>query len=970
MEQALEKYILEGFEDALEKGYVQVYYQPVIRAISGQLCSFEALARWVDPVRGMLSPADFIPVLEREKLVHRLDSQVIREVCRRIRATADAGETVIPVSINLSRMDFTLCDIFEVVDQCVSTYQVPHDFLYIEITESILAEQEGTMHEVVDRFREAGYQIWMDDFGSGFSSLNMLKDYSFDELKLDMRFLSSFNQRSRRILTSVIHMAKEIDIHTLAEGVETEEQFLYLRKIGCEKVQGYYFGKPMPFEDALKHLEERGIAIEPPRQRKYYDEIGRINFLSSVPFLSQKDKKRLVTGRQLNSIPLALVELRADSFSVLFCNSAFEDNVEGIDLMPDVFHPDQYGLSFPLSTVPVRVLSILKSTRTQGEGRMLFVSKEQYYELITKCIAQRKDAFSVLVQLNNLSQAAKSSDTTQLDEGLRQIYTLFDRIVLVNLTENTVTPLYVGHMDYLTETRENLSATATDFALRWIFPEDREAYLQLWDLETLEKRIEASGRGFISGCFRYRVNDGQYNWKQILILRYRPGIMLELVHNAQEELHPFLMHEAAPDAASGGLSAELLWSNLIRSDVTRLFWKDRERRFLGVSRGFLEYYGFQSQEDVIGKTDEDLGWHIHPDLYMNDELRVIHEGITTHNIPGKCISNGENREILANKTPLYNEEGDIVGLIGSFIDRELLNMNDVRGQETANRDGMTGLLNSRGLFEHAHAFQDEYYLRNTDFMRLHISIDDLASVNRQYGFDFGDKIIAALGTEIKRTFGTTSAVGRINGYQFIVLRQVRNKNELMTLHSSIKKLADSIQEVDGIPVTLYLSVGYALYSEFEDLDQMTQSAEMRLLVDHDDHAPLESRQSHTSDFFRLYDKLPISYVVYKVRTNRKKKVTDAELFYANELFTKRTGLTLEQLLGKSVRALIPGLGDNWFEMAERAALRGETVVDTIHIELLGITYYVTVNQIIRPGYCAFTYQKLDDDGRPIRPKLT
>ena len=969
MEKSLDSYILESFDEALSKGFVQVYYQPVIRSISGQLCSFEALARWVDPVYGMIQPVQFIPVLEREKLIHRLDSHVIREVCRRIRATVDAGETVIPVSINLSRMDFTLCDIFEVVDRAVTDFQVPHNFLYIEITESILAEQELTMRAVVERFRNAGFQIWMDDFGSGYSSLNMLKDYSFDELKLDMRFLSSFSQRSRRILTSVIHMAKEIDIHTLAEGVETEEQFIYLRNIGCEKVQGYYFGRPMPFDEALRHLQDKGISIEVPRQRKYYDDIGRINFLSSVPFLSQKDKKRLITGRQLNSIPLALAELRNDSYTILFCNSAFEENVTGIDLLPDVFHPDQNGLSFPLSAIPVPVLNVLKSTRTQGEARMLFVAQEQYFELKTKCIAQRRDAFSVLMQLNNLSQAAQSSSTNQLDEGLRQIYTLFDRIILIGLRDNSVKPLYVGNMDYLTDTNEELEVAAKHFAERWIFPEDRDGYLKLWDLETLEQRLERSGRGFISGCFRYRVSDGQYSWKQILILRYRPGVVLELVHNAQEELEPFRLRDTSSDAASADISEELLWNNLIRSNVTRLFWKDRDRRFLGVNRGFLEYYGFHSQQDVIGKTDEDLGWHIHPDLYMNDELRVIHEGITTHNIPGKCISNGENREILANKTPLYNEEGKIIGLIGSFIDRELLNMNDVRGQETASRDGMTGLLNSRGLFEHAHAFQDEYYLRNTDFMRLHISIDDLAAINRQYGFDFGDKVIAALGKELKKAFGVSSAVGRVNGYQFVVLRQVHNKSELMTLRSSIKQISDSIQELDGTPITLYLSVGYSLYSEFEDLDEMTQSAEMRLLVDHDDHAPLESRLSHTSDFFRLYDKLPISYVVYKVRTNRRKKVTDAELFYANELFVKQVKIPLEKMLGQSVKKLIPGLDDKWFDMAERAALGGETVVDTMHIDLLGITYYITVNQIIRPGYCAFTYQKLDADGKPIRPPL-
>ena len=261
----LERFISENFEEALAQGHIQPFYQPVIRTISRQLCNFEALARWVDPRCGIIPPDRFIPVLEQSQVIHRLDACIIRQVCATIRARLEAGEVPIPVSVNLSRLDFSLCDIFTVVDGIVTQYQIPHDFLYIEITESVMAEQESQMRAIVDRFHSAGYQIWMDDFGSAYSSLNVLKDYEFDEIKLDMRFLSSFNLRSRRILTAVIQMAKEIDIHTLAEGVETQEQLRYLRNIGCEKVQGFYFGRPQPWDDALAHLRDIGVGIERPR---------------------------------------------------------------------------------------------------------------------------------------------------------------------------------------------------------------------------------------------------------------------------------------------------------------------------------------------------------------------------------------------------------------------------------------------------------------------------------------------------------------------------------------------------------------------------------------------------------------------------------------------------------------------------------------------------------------------------------
>ena len=236
MSDQLESWLLETFDAALERHDIQPWYQPVIRTLSGKMCSMEALARWVDPERGTIRPDRFIPVLEKHQLIHRLDAAIIREVCAQIRRTINAGGMPVPVSVNLSRLDFTLCDIFSVVLDTVNYFQIPHDYLHIEITESVVAEREDAMRAVIDRFREEGFQVWMDDFGSGYSSLNVLKDFAFDELKLDMRFLSSFDQRSRRILASVIQMAKEIEIHTLAEGVETEEQCTYLRNVGCEKV--------------------------------------------------------------------------------------------------------------------------------------------------------------------------------------------------------------------------------------------------------------------------------------------------------------------------------------------------------------------------------------------------------------------------------------------------------------------------------------------------------------------------------------------------------------------------------------------------------------------------------------------------------------------------------------------------------------------------------------------------------------
>ena len=959
MDENKSRYILESFESALARGSIQPFYQPVIRTISGQLCSFEALARWIDPVYGVIRPDEFIPVLEEHKLIHLLDSQIIREVCRRLRRSIDNGETPIPVSVNLSRLDFTLCDAFAMVDRHVRDFQIAHDFLYIEITESVMGEMEGLMHTVVDRFHAAGYQVWMDDFGSGYSSLNMLKDYTFDEIKLDMCFLRSFDERSRRIMTAFIHMAKDIGIHTLTEGVETEEQYHYLRNIGCEKVQGYYFGKPLPYREALENLSQKGIEIELPRNRMYYNDIGSVNFLSSSPFLSHRERRRDTTGRQLNSIPIALVEMRKDSFSILFCNAAFEQNAGTTILLPDIFGGDQFGLSHPYSRIPGRIVRLLESTRQNGDGRMLFVSNEEYYELKTKCVARRKGAYSVLLQLNNLSQASQSVNTSILDEGLRQIYSIFERVSLLDLKNQTILPLYSGlKSDAEKQQPQSLSETAAFVAEQWVFLDDQDAFFRFWDAESLEQRLEESQRSAVSEFFRCKSGDGHYGWKQFIVLRYQPGLALELVRDASQELNRF-DRPLPPSGQSGSAPYETLIQNLLHTDILRIFWKDRDRRFLGANRGFLKYYGFKSEAEILGKTDEDLGWHVHPDLYRDDEYRVINEGVTIYNIPGHCISQGENRDILASKTPLFSWSGDIVGMLGCFHDREALLVNDKARADHARYDEMTGLLNERGLHEQALAFQNEYFLRKTDFMCLYVSIDDIAEISAEYGFEFGDKVISSLGLNLKNAFGASSAVGRVKGYQFMVIRQIRSRSELSAIRSTVKSVGDSIQEIDGTHIKLYLSLGYSLFSESKNLDTMLQSAEMQLLIDHDSHAPAENRQSGSSGFFRLYDDLPIAYAVYKVTANREQKVTDAVLFYANRLFEKRAGKPLSEILGHSVRELFAGLDEKWFDIAERAALRGEVVTESIRFAQTGMVYYLTANQVIRPGYCCFTYQEID-----------
>ena len=251
------QYIVTHIDEAIKEGYLKAFYQPVVWSKGRSLCGAEALARWIDPKYGFLSPAKFVPALESAQLIYKLDKEVLRLVCQDIRYNLDNGLPALPVSINFSRADFGLIDIVDVVTETTDQYQVPHELLHIEITESALTDEEDTLKETIVRLHEKGFATWLDDFGSGYSSFNVLKDYEFDVLKLDMKFLTGFdvNMKSRSLIRSVIAMADQIGMKTLCEGVETMEQAAFLEEAMCGRLQGYLYGKPLSYQEIMDKIK-------------------------------------------------------------------------------------------------------------------------------------------------------------------------------------------------------------------------------------------------------------------------------------------------------------------------------------------------------------------------------------------------------------------------------------------------------------------------------------------------------------------------------------------------------------------------------------------------------------------------------------------------------------------------------------------------------------------------------------------
>ncbi|MBQ5533960.1 MAG: EAL domain-containing protein [Lachnospiraceae bacterium] len=303
------QYIISNIDRAIEEGWIKVYYQPIVRAINGRVCDEEALSRWIDPVKGFLSPGDFIPILEESGLIYKLDLYIVDQVIEKIKKTEEAGLNVVPQSVNLSRSDFDACDLVGEISKRVNDAGIKPEMITIEVTESIVGSDFEFMKKQVGRFRKLGFQVWMDDFGSGYSSLDVLRDLEFDLIKFDMSFMRRLDEgdTGKIILTELMRMASALGMETVCEGVETKEHATFLREIGCSKLQGYYYSKPIPFEDILERYE-KGIQIgyENPEESGYYESIGRINLYDLAVVASEGED----SFRHLfNTLPMAIMEI-------------------------------------------------------------------------------------------------------------------------------------------------------------------------------------------------------------------------------------------------------------------------------------------------------------------------------------------------------------------------------------------------------------------------------------------------------------------------------------------------------------------------------------------------------------------------------------------------------------------------------------------------------------------------------------
>ncbi len=330
-----EQEIIGSMANALKEGQFIPYFQPQYEHSSGDLVGAEALVRWKHPEKGLIRPDLFIPIFEQNGFITVLDLYIFERACEFIRKCMNKKIATVPISTNFSRYDIFQPDFVKKLEDSRKKYDIPVELLRIEITESAVFGGSENTNRIVKKLHDCGYIVEMDDFGSGYSSLNVLKDVDFDIIKLDMKFLSDDREHGRggTVISSVVNMAKWLKLSVIAEGVETIAQADFLKSLGADFIQGYLYSKPLPEEEFLKLLQTSNSSISFKNEKPE---------ISSIDFWNPKSQETLLFNNFVG--PAAIFQFQNEKIEIIRINQKYINEFQMNICEKDFMHTDFLSL--------------------------------------------------------------------------------------------------------------------------------------------------------------------------------------------------------------------------------------------------------------------------------------------------------------------------------------------------------------------------------------------------------------------------------------------------------------------------------------------------------------------------------------------------------------------------------------------------------------------------------------------------
>lgn len=435
------------FKTAIAEKQFKVYYQPICRSSDGLITSAEALVRWQHPTKGMISPGTFIPLFEKNGFISVLDRYVWDEVCAMQQSRLDQGLATVPVSVNVSRVEFYNPSLCDDIRDIARRHNLSPDLLKIEITESAYADNPVQVMEAVKKLHQYGFSVLMDDFGSGYSSLNMLKDLPIDVLKIDMRFLDDLDksQKATIVLESIIRLAKWMKLSVVSEGVETQKEWEYLRSVECDSVQGYYFYKPMPQEDFMALLDKAAANSTnllfhawPEVDDSILDIFNHTNTMESILFYSMLGGMGLLEVCNGN---VELIRVNKSYYDTLYDGSSFDMEKKILNIP---FEEPERGLFLEQCRIAKEESKLCQFQLHQR----LWNDTSVWLSVKLRHLGGTPPRSLFLISIDNINEQKRLERERYMTNYSTVLLKLFDRVY---------------HLDYAADTIELLHSTGNDF---------------------------------------------------------------------------------------------------------------------------------------------------------------------------------------------------------------------------------------------------------------------------------------------------------------------------------------------------------------------------------------------------------------------------------------------------------------------------------------------------------------------------
>ncbi|SFQ16962.1 diguanylate cyclase (GGDEF) domain-containing protein [Lachnospiraceae bacterium XBB1006] len=795
------EYIIKHLEKAIREGDITVYYQPIVRTPNGLVCSEEALSRWNDPVMGMIPAKDFVPALEGANLIYKLDLFVVDEVIRKMKVLESKGHYVVPQSVNLSWADFFARDILSEIEERLDSAGIPREKLIIEIMESTLAEDVETMTAEVKRMKEHGFTVWMDDYGSGYSSPMLLQSVPFDLIKIDKEFIRKIEDgnRSRVIITEIVKMVMALGMDAIAEGVENEEQVEFLKDIGCSMLQGNYYCPPISLPKLLERYEKgEQIGFENPSEADYYAQIGKVDFYSLAALRHQ--------GASLNNFfdtwPMIMLEYKDKHVSIMRYNREFKKfakchfTKEIWDMKIDVSDYRERAGVYTLKAIEKCAMDgkeVVLDDRTRNGLNL---------QLLVWRVAKNSNnqASAVMVVVLSAMDALVSRNSLTYNYIARALSEDYSYLYFVNLDTNEFIE-YRGdgaNRDVTEERRgDDFFKESLQRAPEIIYKEDVEEFFRVFQKENIVKSLEKNG-SFIHTYRNYM--DGEVVYVTMKIIKVRDGqnhIIIGInnvdAQMKQKEAFERVKAERQAFVRVAALTGDFMAMYSVDPESGAFFEFNSTQEFksVGALTEGSDFYGAsrKNAKKVVVREDQEYFFKRFKEEVIKEE--IAEKGKFT--MQYRLLVEGRPVHILL-RAAMVQEKGANRIIVG------VLNVDDeVKRQEEydralcavtaeANIDELTGVKRKLPYME----LEEELNVRiktdkTLEFAVVVFDINGLKEINDKYGHQAGDRHIIAGCKLICNTF-KYSPVFRVGGDEFAVVAQGKDYQQIDALMEQIAEI--------------------------------------------------------------------------------------------------------------------------------------------------------------------------------------